>query len=234
MVWSKVLEELTPTPLLLRLKDYLILRISLNRFGRTPSFTELYYSDPANQGNSDLKNQKTDALEFGFDVLDERKKIGFSFFFKNQLSTIDWVKDLTSEPWQAKNIGRINPFGFELSYVLKFNLGFLERFSLDYTYLNLRQKNSYSYSKYVFDYNQHKLVSIFGFKIKDIELNLISNFCSPAQRNPYTTFDLKLDKKSKTFEFFIEGMNIFNQNYQEAKEIKGLGRWYKIGFIISF
>jgi iron complex outermembrane receptor protein len=216
------------------LDDYLKLRISFNRFGRAPSFTELYYSDPANQGNPDLKNQKTDTLEFGFDVLDDKQKFGFSFFFKNQLSTIDWVKNLSSEPWQAKNIGRINSFGFELNYVLKFNLRFLESFSLDYTYLNLRQKNPHSYSKYVFDHNQHKLVGIFNFKIKKINLNLISNFSNPCQRKSYTTFDLKIGKNFKNYEFFIEGVNIFNQNYEEAKDIKGIRRWYKCGLSISF
>jgi len=113
-------------------------------------------------------------------------------------------------------------------------LGFLESFSLDYTYLNLRQKNPYSYSKYIFDYNQHKLVSIFGFKIKNVELNLISNFSSPAKRDPCTIFDLKLNKKFKTLDLFIEGTNIFNHNYQEAQDIKGTGRWYKMGFVFSF
>jgi len=216
------------------LDENLRLRMCLNRFGRAPSFTELYYSDPANQGNPDLKNQKTDAFEFGFDIWDDKQKFGFSFFLKNQSHTIDWVKNTPLDAWQAKNIGKIEPFGFELNYVLKFNLGFLESFSLDYTYLNLRQKNPYSYSKYIFDYNQHKLVSIFSFKIKKIDLNLISNFSHPCQRKSYNTFDLKISKNFKNYEFFIEGINIFNQNYEETKDIKGINRWYKLGLIISF
>jgi len=216
------------------LDEYLRLRLSLNRFGRSPSFTELYYSDPAHQGNPHLKNQKTDSFEFGFDVLKDNQKIGLSFFFKQQLSTIDWVKNLVSESWQAKNIGKVSPFGLELNYSFKFKEGFLRSISLDYTYLNLPQKNPYPYSKYVFDYNQHKLVSIFNFQFKNLELNLISNFSHPSKREPYKTFDLKLSERFKNYEFFIEGTNIFNQGYEEAKDIKAVGRWYKMGIIISF
>ncbi|MCM8824252.1 MAG: TonB-dependent receptor [Candidatus Omnitrophica bacterium] len=216
------------------LKDNLKLRYSFDRIWRAPSFTELYYSDPSNIGNPNLGIQKSNNFEWGLDYFSDKLNLNFCFFLRDQLDTIDWVKNLPFDPWQAENIGDLNVYGFDFYSEIDFKNNYLKKVSLGYTYQNLDRKNPYSFSKYVFDYNCHKVVSNFEFNFKGISLNLIANFSKPIDRKEYLTFDLKIGKRISDFELFLEGINILNQDYEELKDIRGSPRWFKISFIYSF
>jgi len=216
------------------LKDNLKLRFSFDRIWRVPSFTELYYSDPVNIGNRNLGIQKSNNFEWGWDFFRDNLNLNFGFFLRDQSDTIDWVKNISSDPWQAENIGDLNVYGFD--FYSEFNLKdrLLNKFSLGYTYLNLDRENPYNFSKYVFDYNRHKFVSNLELNFKGISLNLITNFSKPIDRKEYITFDLKIEKKISNFKLSLEGINIFNRDYEEMKDIKGSPRWYKVSLTYSF
>ena len=202
------------------LKDNFKLKFSFYRIWRAPSFTELYYSDPANVGNPNLGIQRSNNFELGFDF-SPTEILSFSpgLFFRNQTNTIDWVKNNSSDKWQAANVGNINAYGLDFSSRLKLKNGILDYISLDYTYLNLNKSNPYGFSKYVFDYDRHKIVTNFGFDYKGVKANFISNFSRPVDRNKYVTFDLKIEKQLRNFTLTLEGINIFNKSYEEMKDI---------------
>jgi len=80
---------------------------------RVPSFTELYYQDPANLGDSLLKPESGMEYEFGFDF--QRKKLSTltTLFYRLTYDDIDWVRKSDETVWQAKNIGSTNFCGAE-------------------------------------------------------------------------------------------------------------------------
>jgi vitamin B12 transporter len=218
-----------------KLKDNLLIDFSYNRLWRVPSFTELYYHSPSNIGNSSLNLQGSDNYQLGLKFVPARAiKLSFDVFLRQQLDTIDWVKDKSSDPWEAKNIGSLEARGFDFYGEIKLNNGLLKRIGLGYTYLDLAKENNFNFSKYVFDYNQHKICANFGFDFFGINSNLIVNFSKPVSRDKYATVDLKLSKQFSDFQISLEGTNVFNQDYQESLDIEGTGRWYKLSITHHF
>ncbi|MFA5271357.1 MAG: TonB-dependent receptor [Candidatus Omnitrophota bacterium] len=216
-------------------RDDFKLRFSFNRLWRAPSFTELYYSDAANRGNPGLGIQRSNNFDLGFDFFPKGFfSLSSSVFLRDQYNTIDWVRNNPLDVWQATNVGNVQAYGIDLSPQVNFKDCILEKISLGYTYLNLAKRNSFTFSKYVFDYDRHKIVTNFGFNYKGLTANLISNFANPVIRDKYVTFDLKFAKQIKDFTISLEGVNIFNQSYEELKDIDGSKRWYKLSVAYEF
>ncbi|MDD4954999.1 MAG: TonB-dependent receptor [Candidatus Omnitrophica bacterium] len=217
------------------LKDNLKLKFSYDRLWRAPSFTELYYSDAANRGNPNLGIQRSNNFDLGFEFL-PKDFLGISsgVFLRDQYDTIDWVRNSPSDVWQAQNVGNVKAYGVDITPELKFKDCILERLSIGYTYLTLNKASPYPLSKYVFDYDRHKIITNFGFNYKGYTANLISNFANPVDRRKYVTFDLKLEKKLRDFTIALEGINIFNKSYEELKDIDGTKRWYKLSLAYEF
>ena len=67
-----------------------------------------------------------------------------------------------------------------------------------------------------------------------LPFNFFTNFSQPSSRNGYTTFDLKIAKRIKNFKLILEGVNIFNKDYEELSKIEGSSRWFKIGIEYRF
>jgi len=216
------------------LEDDLKLRFSFDRIWREPSFTELYYTSPSNLGNDSLGVQESNNFEIGFDWALGDLNLSMSAFLRDQDDTIDWVKNTSGAAWQAENVGSLKSYGLDLYTKLELKDLFIDQISLGYTYLELNKENPYNFSKYVFDYNRHKLVSNFGFDLLGGNLNLIVNFMNPINRGNYTTCDLKFQKVLGDFIISLEGTNIFNKDYQELTSIDGVGRWYKLGITYNF
>jgi len=216
------------------LKDDLKLRFSFDKIWREPSFTELYYSSPSSIGNENLGVQESNNFEIGLDWSLSKVNLSLSGFLRDQTDTIDWVKNTSGAAWQAENVGSLKAYGFDFYGGIEFKDSWVDEIGLGYTYLELDKDNPYNFSKYVFDYNRHKLVGNFGFDLGGFNLNLIVNFLKPLDRGNYTTCDLKLSKKVADFILTLEGMNIFNKDYEELSNIDGTGRWYKLGITYNF
>lgn len=217
------------------LEEDLKLSFSFDRLWRAPSFTELYYNSPANRGNSGLSVQETDNFEVGFDLFPNNYfMLGLGLFLRDQKDTIDWVKDTSLNPWDAKNVGDLEAYGVDFYSKIDINKGLFNKLSLEYTYLELNKDNPYVFSKYVFDYDRHKAVGMLEFYFNEVSLNLIGNFSKPVDRKKYITFDLKAKRQIAGFKLELEGINIFNKDYEEMQDIDGCGRMLKISALYSF
>jgi iron complex outermembrane receptor protein len=217
------------------LSKSLLLQFSFDRIWRAPSFTELYYTSPSDVGNSSLNIQSSNNYQLGLKFRPvDNINLSLDFFLRKQSDTIDWVKDVSANPWEAENIGNLTARGFDLYGEAKFENSLLKVLGIGYTYLDLNKNNSFNLSKYVFDYNQHKIIANIIFDFMGVDSNLIVNFLKPASRDKYATADLKLSKQFSNFKLNLEGINIFNQDYQEKIDIKGTGRWYKISLTYNF
>ncbi len=217
------------------LKDNLKLRFSYDRLWRAPSFTELYYSDAANKGNPNLGIQRSNNFDLGLDFSpQEFFRLSSGIFLRDQYNTIDWVKNNSADAWQAENVGNVKAYGIDITPEFKFKDSVLKNISVGYTYLTLNKASPYAFSKYVFDYDLHKVVTKLGFSYKGYQANLTGNFSKPVDREKYVTFDLKFTKKLRSFIIALEGINIFNKSYEELKDVDGTKRWYKLSVAYEF
>jgi iron complex outermembrane receptor protein len=92
------------------------LRASVSRAFRLPSFTDLYYSDPANLGNPNLKPESATSYEGGADAYFSKKLHAAATVFQRRDSNdIDYVKALSSTVWVATNFDKLHFTGVEVS-----------------------------------------------------------------------------------------------------------------------
>ncbi|MCM8765246.1 MAG: TonB-dependent receptor [Candidatus Omnitrophica bacterium] len=228
--------------------DGLKLRSSVGQAFRVPSYTELYYQDSANMGNSSLVPEHAFSWEVGLDKTQGNNLFGITFFKRKTRNTIDWVRENNASAWQAANIGEIFLKGIELDY--KFinpdlknrlhrlsNIFSLERFA--YTYIESDRKAEVSLSKYILDHLQHQFV--LGFR------NLLPlgftqvwnlNYKERAEGSGWFVLDSRIVKriseKKFNYEIFLEGTNLSNANYQEVSGVSLPGRWLSLGIKFEF
>lgn len=203
------------------------LRSSLGRAFRSPSFTELYYKDPANEGNPQLKPEEVVSYEVGVDFI-QAKNFNFSltFFNREQTNLIDWVSATEKGPWIAENIGKVKIYGTES--ILKTNL-----YSFDtcfkYSWIGSKKEKDY-FSKYALTYpaNQFSLEVSRLFSWNIVYMVKMSYKNRLNERN-YFLLNGKISKSIQNIEFFIEGTNLLNQEYEEIKGVPQPGRWLGIG-----
>jgi len=132
-----------------------------NRSLRLPNFTNLYYSSPTNIGNPLLLPEEATSIEAGFKWDKNNILAEVAGFQRFGINMIDWVRADTATVWECKNLTEVNVSGIEAGFTMlpeffrkKF---FLQRFSVNYTFLASNKSSEGFVSQYVLDYMKHKL-----------------------------------------------------------------------------
>jgi vitamin B12 transporter len=94
-----------------------VLRSSAARGFRAPTWTELYYSDPANVGDSTLASERFWSGEIGARAsVSRRVTVDGAVFVRRAEDLIDWAKPAgagTTVPWRTRNVDRATYRGVE-------------------------------------------------------------------------------------------------------------------------
>ena len=128
------------------------LKGSASRAFRLPTYTDLYYSDPANQGDPNLKPETAWSYEGGL-LWDHggRYKAEITVFDRREKNDIDYVRSSPTQKWQAANIQSLNFTGVETSLQVRLP----RRQLLEFAYTGLHgAQNALNglQSEYVFNY----------------------------------------------------------------------------------
>ncbi|MEO0144861.1 MAG: hypothetical protein ABIL49_01990 [candidate division WOR-3 bacterium] len=83
---------------------------SITSFSRYPDYTELYYQDPANVSNPNLKPEFYISPEISY----ENNILITKIFYRYNQNLIDWVYNSDSLKYYAMNLNLIHSIGFEL------------------------------------------------------------------------------------------------------------------------
>ena len=218
------------------------LRGALGRSYRIPTFTDLYYNDAANIGNTGLKPESSWTYEAGADYGIDPLALSATYFHRDSYDTIDWTRTSSGNPWRVSNIGSVDTNGVELSLELlprKIEKSLpVEKIFVNYTTLDSYAKHDYL-SKYALDYLKHQIcagaeLEAFGFKN-----SWILNFKKRVGESAYLVVDTKISKdivhKDKlAFSAYFEASNLFDISYSEQSGVTMPGRWLKYGGRIEF
>ena len=213
--------------LALILSPKLKLRGSAGRAFRIPSFTELYYSSPANIGNPKLKPEKTLSVEAGLDYFPLNSLTWeMTLFFRRDRDLIDWAKQNIQEPWKVQNIHKALFFGMDT------RLHWGSHFSFGYNYIRSNVKQTPDqYTKYVFNHPVHHISSAIVFDLPfSVKTGLFSAYKKRRLEKGYLVLDIKLSKLYKQWEFYLKITNLFDIDYEEIPGISMPGRWITGGF----
>ena len=136
--------------------SHLRVRASVGRAFRVPTFTERYYSDPANLARPEVQPEHSWAGEAGADlVLTRGWLLQGTLFTRADHDVIDWLRTTTADRWRTYNIRDVDTRGYEVSLRRNFlRDGFVVA---GYTGLTLEAPQVTGLSKYALDYAPQSL-----------------------------------------------------------------------------
>ena len=199
-------------------------RASVSRAYRLPTYTELYYRDPANQGNSALLPERAWSYESGADYRPSgRWRLQATLFNRRDRNGIDYTSNSPSGPWRAQNITSLNFTGVESSASLQRSGQVLE-----WSYTGLRGVSQLLpgvYTKYSFNYPVHSGVFSWTASLPgSITARTRVGAVERRGRGAYAVWDVYVARARGPVRPFVQFTNLSNTSYQEILTIAMPGR----------
>jgi outer membrane cobalamin receptor len=202
------------------------LRSALGRAFRIPSFTELYYHDPNNEADSNLKPESAWSAEAGADIIPAKDWLGsITLFSRRERNVIDWIRGSAREKWRTANIGKLRTAGIELN--LERALGSQVRLAARYSIISTDAGKVDYISKYVLDYAHDSLSGVLTIRLPlALELQQTVNYKKHAAGRDYWLLGGRLAHSFYRFSAALEYTNLLNRQYQEISGVDMPGRWF--------
>jgi outer membrane cobalamin receptor len=233
------------------LTSSLRLRAAASHGFRQPTYVDLYYSDPATNGNPALKPESGWSYEGGFDWSPSGGRITLTAtgFRLDQTNAIDYVKlqlatpALTAaEKWQAVNISPLDLSGAEAS--ARIRLTDHQQLTLAYTAAHSGNLPVGYISEYAFNYAAQNAIfawtatqlpsQLFGSIGKQITLRTQVNVVQKTTQTAYPLWDVNLARSTGAVRPYVRLANLSNTGYTELPGIPMQGRTILGGVEISW
>ncbi|RPI03180.1 MAG: TonB-dependent receptor [Ignavibacteriae bacterium] len=215
--------------------------VTAGRSFRAPSYTELYYSNPARIGNAGLKPETGWSTELGTEWYGGAQiKFSASCFERDQQNLIDYVKFTASDAVaQAANFATAVTRGLEAA--LQWQRGddaepeIIRSVQVRYTYLDSRIDRGSVYSSvYSFNHPRHQL-NVDGSGYLPFLLHWTTNLTHKIKMDgtAFSLVDAKVSRDLSVATVFLQGTNLLNQSYEELTGVPLPGRWIWAGIEIK-
>jgi iron complex outermembrane receptor protein len=212
------------------------LKGSASRAFRLPTYTDLYYSDPANLGNPNLLPETAWSYEGGL-LWDQggRFKAEVTVFERREKNGIDYVRSSPTGIWRAANIDQLNFTGVETS--LQVRLPRRQQVEFAYTGLHgAQQALNGLQSKYVFNYPiSDGVISWQGLLPGQLVARSRVGVVDRYARDPYALWDAAVAREFPYVAAYLGLSNLTDTQYQEIQGVAMPGRSVVFGleFILS-
>jgi len=201
------------------------LRASSSTAFRLPTYTDLYYRDPANVGNALLRPEKAWSNEAGLDWNPGGRWRGsFTIFERRERDGIDFVRANPSDLWRATNFQKLVFRGVEASSFVA--LPKSQRLEFSYTGLSGAQAALAGLqSKYVFNYARHTgLASWQAVLGRDWIARSRFGAIERLGRSPYVVWDVFTSWQRGRVQPYLQVTNLTASRYEEFVGIRMPGR----------
>lgn len=212
------------------LNSKLKLRAAASRAFRLPSYTDLYYRDPANIGNPDLKPESATSYEAGADLyLLPRAHLSATLFHRRDTNGIDNVRATVNDIWHAINFDRLHFTGIETAAT--FDLPNSQHVALAFTALRgIDANTNVLLSKYAFNYPVRSgTVDWRGYLGKQVIARTRIGIAERLARDPYAVWDISAARATGFVRPFVQLTNITSTMYQEIPGVVMPSRSYSAG-----
>jgi iron complex outermembrane receptor protein len=196
------------------------LRASASRAFRVPTYTDLYYSDPANRGNPNLLPEHSWSYEAGLDWNPaSRVRASVAVFERRERNGIDYYRASPSDAWQALNIDSLNFTGVESS--LHLALSHSQTLDLRYCWLfGVQDTVPIGETKYTFNYPSDSGVAVWQARLPGgIVARTRLGVLSRQAQGTYPLWDFSAAWSRGKIHPFLQLANISNTSYQEIQGV---------------
>lgn len=207
---------------------------------RVPSYTDMYYSDPVNEGNPDLKPEYAWNYEVG--IKNRRNNVfttEVGLFIRDGKNMIDWVRASDTDPWKPVNLLGLRMSGVDMQSTISlhsFLPALFDLLSIKYTYIDAQVSDYESLlSRYALENLKHQLRV--GLQLKygnNITHTITMGYYDRVNLEDYMVCDTRLAFRVPKFSVFVDVTNVFDETYQETNLVVMPGRWAKAGIAYSF
>lgn len=198
------------------LSSRLKLRASVSRAFRLPTYTDLYYHDPTNLGNPNLRPEKAWNYEGGVDAhVNARVRISATVFHRRDRDLIDYVRYSPTDLYRATNFQRLHFTGFEGGVDWQPKSG--QSVSLQYAGISgQREEQAGAISKYVFNYPIHNgVITWQGTFLGEVAARMRIGVTQRYARDPYAIWDVSAARARGRVRPFLQFSNLTSTVYQE-------------------
>ena len=227
---------------------------------RLPTFTDLYYSSPAQINNLDLTPEHAVTFRLGADYARGVWSASVQSYYRLGRDLIDWVwyDDIPSTPeawrgkWHSEQTSRLNTFGLEISGGYTSGTGFLRRVTLSYGYITTDRRTDIV-AKSAMDFMRHKAALSVGVHfLRRMSLVLtgsvydrngeytyypvVGDSSQSEQRSfePYFLLDGRLQWEKGWCRLYVDATNITDSRYCDMGGIPLPGFWCIAGVTLTF
>jgi iron complex outermembrane receptor protein len=213
---------------------------------RMPTFTELYYNSPSQQGNPGLNPEEAFNADFHLVWTPGKWTVRGAFFSRYGYRVIDWVKLPSETVWKSTMLTDVHSLGTELAVDYRPGWRWLTSLHADYSYLHVNKRLGELQSLYTLDYlkNQAHVRGVHPVagrlsaawqvtyndragSYKDLKTGSITAF------KPYAVCDLKVQWDEKHYRIFAEATNLFDTKYFDFGNLPQPGIWVKAGLSVK-
>jgi vitamin B12 transporter len=215
-----------------------------------PTFTDLSYEDPTNEGNNTLQPYSQHSIEGGMRLMSNSTNFTIAGFNNFGKGVIDWVWFSDIQKFKPVNIDSYSGRGIEFTgthhITKKATLAhFIRSVRLNYTFIDMHKEVPGNISKY-FNIRQkfsamlqHEIVKnlIIAENISFVqrEGNYLTYNIAEAEYvihafQPYWMMDLRISYTFSSFTLFAEATNLFDKKYIDIGSNFQPGRWISAGF----
>lgn len=205
---------------------------------RIPTYTELYYDTPANQGNPALEPESAWTYETGIRWRKQGVSANCSLFLRDEEDIIDWCRATQQEPWKTRNIAENTTRGVELGLDLYLNslfgIDFVPAANIGYTYFDSDWDSGGFESKYILDHLRHQLLgSLVLYWFDTLTQAVKFRYEERMSGDSHAVVDTRFAYKSHRYEVFVDVTNLFDERYVESGFSPMPGRWVVAGVHVN-
>lgn len=228
------------------------LTASANKALRLPTFTDLFYLDPVQKGNADLRPEEAVTYEGGVSAFQNYGSLRVSVYRQNAERLIDWGKTEGETMYQSRNLSRMKSVGvqFSGSIIPKELFGsrfFIQKIDAGFFINHQDKKAETGYeSRFVMDYLKQKLVINienrlplqiminWNIKYQDREGNY-HHFATSETRGyrPFWLTDVRMSRQFGNLALYAEASNLFDNKYEDIANVPQPGLWIRGGININ-
>jgi iron complex outermembrane receptor protein len=203
------------------------LRASIGHAFRIPTFTELYYHDPANLGTPDLRAERGWSVDGGLDWTLQDWTLSASPFTRWDQDVIDWVRPTAADLWRSTNVRDVTTTGVEFAASRRWKNALVRA---SYTGQSVNAPALTSLSKYVLEYAKHSLglsVAAPVARILQVAINLDHRERLDGQH--YWLVGTQVSRTVGRARLFLDATNLLDVTYHEVAGVAMPGRWVTAG-----
>ena len=226
-----------------------------NKSMRLPTFTDLYYKSPTQEGNLDLHPEKSSTFKVGAEFQDKGLHLSLNGIYRHGTDMIDWVMYNSTDVYHATNF-QLDNYELQAQADYHFNEvfgeeSFLQTFSAGYFYnYQKRKKGQEIYqSNYALDYLRHKLVVSLSHRIwnclsaswnlrwqerRGTRLAFVNGTSERVNYHPYALLSCNVQWKKPSYNLYVSCENITNHHYYDLGSVRQPGFWLMAGGIFNF